>query len=130
MSDFSDESDEAGEPQSAPQGDATEAAPRSTEAARDLPPPPQNTTSISWTGLSAPEPTETASEPSASTTTPDESQQPVTAEPPSASNAPSAVDAPSVAAETAATGEKKVVWSSSPPDRYSSFGGGTRRDDY
>ena len=131
MSDFSDESDEADEPQSAPQSDSTEAAPYSTEAALDLSPPPQSSTSISWTGLSAPEPTDTAPEPSASSPTAVEPSSPVVEETqPPASNTPIAAEAPPITADTAATGEKKVVWSSSPPDRYSSFGSGTRRDDY
>ncbi len=136
MGDFSDEGDEAGEPQSVPNQASAEAAPRSTEVALELPPPPQNTTRISWTGLSAPEPTETAptetaSEPSASSPTAVEPSSPVAEEtPPSASNTPIAAEAPPVTADAAATGEKKVVWSSSPPDRYSSFGSGTRRDDY
>jgi len=72
--------------------------------------PPQSSGQISWTGLSAPEPPQ-APDPT-----------PPVAETPSA--------APAATSEES-TGEKKVVWSSSPPDRYSSFGSsGGRRDDY
>jgi ribonuclease E len=144
VGDFSDEGDDTVD--SSPAANQTAEASRSGEpaAAFDLPQPPQNTGSISWTGLSASEPaaapppaappavsheaeaaappasptqTVAPSQPLASTQTVEPSQ-PVT--PPQAQSA----------AETAASSEKKVVWSSSPPDRYSSFGSGTRRDDY
>jgi ribonuclease E len=144
VGDFSDEGDDTVD--SSPAANQTAEASRSGEpaAAFDLPQPPQNTGSISWTGLSASEPAaapppaappavsheaEAAAPPASPTQTVAPSQplastqtveptQPVT--PPQAQSA----------AETAASSEKKVVWSSSPPDRYSSFGSGTRRDDY
>lgn len=77
----------------------------------DLPPPPV-TGQISWTGFAAP-----AAEP------------PIAAETPVAAETPAAPES-SAPATTAADGEKKVVWSSSPTKGYSSFGSGTRRDDY
>ena len=138
MGDFSDDSDEAGEPQSPSTQATTEHASRGQDVAPELPPPPQSSSSISWTGLSTPEPTETVPEASTSMTpsqtrAADDSQQPtaVVADttPPASSTSPAAVTPP-VAADTTASAEKKVVWSSSPPDRYSSFGSGTRRDDY
>jgi len=66
-----------------------------------LPPPPV-TGQISWTGLATPE---TAIAETAPAETP-------------------------AAAETPVDTEKKVVWSSTPTKGYSSFGSGTRRDDY
>ena len=83
-------------------GDATSA---------DLPPPPV-TGHISWTGLAAPA-----------------AETPVAAETSVAAETPAAPES-SAPATTAADGEKKVVWSSSPTKGYSSFGSGTRRDDY
>jgi ribonuclease E len=151
MGDFSDDGDEAGEPQSMQQKDVAASSPRSDASAIDLPPPPQNTASISWTGLSAPEPAGTAQEPSAPTTTSHEAPRPLVADtlpvamdtppvaaetsvasqtPVAAETPPCATDTPPVATDSSASTEKKVVWSSSPPDRYSSFGSGTRRDDY
>lgn len=83
-------------------GDATSA---------DLPPPPV-TGHISWTGLAAPA-----------------AETPVAAETSVAAETPAAPES-SAPATTASDGEKKVVWSSSPTKGYSSFGSGTRRDDY
>jgi len=73
----------------------------SRAADANLPPPPV-TGQISWTGLATPE---TAIAETAPAETP-------------------------AAAETPVDTEKKVVWSSTPTKGYSSFGSGTRRDDY
>lgn len=151
IGDFSDDGDDSSEPNfalgqgapaSTPKSESTEAASFSAEAALDLPPLPQSSGSISWTGLSDPEPTESTPAPSASATTtvepppaaaetpPSVLMPPADSTTPAATETPPAVDTPPAAVDTTTPSEKKVVWSSSPPDRYSSFGGGTRRDDY
>jgi len=114
----------------------------------ELPPAPVNNGTISWTGLA---PAEPALE--AATTTPIETtnettnaapieaavDRPAQVEPttsevavvaPEATNTTEATDAAATATEAAEPTEKKVVWSSSPSERYTSFGSGPRRDDY
>lgn len=129
VTDFSDASDDVGETPSfdsptasetSPQGVSTDAAPTNAPAPIDLPPLPQTSGSISWTGLST-APAEAAPVEVA----------PVAVTPTEVAPAEVAQTETSKAAdESAASGEKKVVWSSSPPDRYSSFGSSNRRDDY
>jgi len=142
VGDFSDEGDDTVD--SSPAANQTAEASRSGEsaAAFDLPQPPQNTGSISWTGLSASEPA--AAPPSAAPpavsheaeaaappTSPTQTVEPTQSAAPTQPVAPAQPESPTPSvSETAASTEKKVVWSSSPPDRYSSFGSGTRRDDY
>ncbi|MBM4217998.1 MAG: ribonuclease E/G, partial [Gammaproteobacteria bacterium] len=94
IGDFPNEGDDSGEPNfepgqgapaSAPKSESTEVASRSARAALDLPPLPHSSDNISWTGLRAPEPTESTPALSASATTTVE-PPPGTAEtPPSAS---------------------------------------------
>lgn len=152
--DFSDDADDTVD---SPSTHDSNTAPRGAPATDiDLSPPPQNTGSISWTGLSAPEPAagETADvEPSrsdAASNEPARREMPSVEATPTEATAPTAppvvappvVAAPVAAAPVAAAeaseapagaeapAEKKVVWSSSPPDRFTTFGGNTRRDDY
>jgi len=117
----------------------------------ELPPAPVNNGTISWTGLA---PAEPAFE--AATTTPIETTnettnaapieaavgRPAQVEPTTSeaavvaseatntTEATDATDAAATATEAAEPTEKKVVWSSSPSERYTSFGSGPRRDDY
>jgi ribonuclease E len=130
--DFSDESDDTVDSSPAAHQSAEGSRSSESSAAFELPQPPQNTGSISWTGLSAPEPA-AAPPPAAPAAVSDEAEAAAPPAAPTQTVAPSQPAAPTQtqsAAETAASSEKKVVWSSSPPDRYSSFGSGTRRDDY
>ena len=109
-------------------------------ASAELPPPPA-TVQISWTGLAAPESAAVKTAPAIATEASHEATTDVaagtqaTAEPAIAADTPAAAETPaapesSAPAATAADGEKKMVWSSSPTKGYSSFGSGTRRDDY
>ena len=121
--DFSDDADDTVDSSSTHDSNTPDTAPRGAPATDiDLSPPPQSSGSISWTGLSAPEPAPSEPalvEPSPSEAARSEDAPPVAAA--EASEPPSGAEAPA---------EKKVVWSSSPPDRFTTFGGNTRRDDY
>jgi ribonuclease E len=146
--DFSDDVDDTVD---SPSTHDSNTAPRGAPATDiDLSPPPQSSGSISWTGLSAPESaagetavvepsrSEAASGEPARRETPSVAAPPVAAPPVTPAPVVAPVAAPPVAAAEAseppsgaeAPAEKKVVWSSSPPDRFTTFGGNTRRDDY
>lgn len=108
----------------------------------DLPPAPVGNGTISWTGFAAPEPTAEASAaataqmspepaPLASVEVPQAQPPALTPTEPVAAETPiEATSANEIDTSNAETTEKKVVWSSSPSERYTSFGSGTRRDDY
>lgn len=133
---FADDGEDFGEGHHASQTSATDSSSGSVATAIDMPPPSSG--NISWTGMSAPE-SEPVPAPSVPAPTPPISAPVVAADEPQAptTKAPT-TQAPTMQAPTTPTattedpsGEKKVVWSSSPPDRYSTFGGsGSRRDDY
>ena len=128
---FADDGEDFGEGHHASQTSATDSSSGSVATAIDMPPPSSG--NISWTGMSAPE-SEPVPAPSVPAPTPPISAPVVAADEPQAPT----TKAPTTQAPTTPTsttedpsGEKKVVWSSSPPDRYSTFGGsGSRRDDY
>jgi hypothetical protein len=104
-------------------------------AAADLAyePPPPTTGSFGWTGLTS------AESPPLDPAPPSEAaplvETPVTRPDATPDTTPDAMPVatspePPIAAPTETPTEKKVVWSSSPSSGYSSFGGGSRRDDY
>jgi hypothetical protein len=104
----------------------------------DLSPAPMGNGTISWTGLApaaAPIETSSAAPIEAPAETPIEAatERPAQVEPTAPDATVVATDATEPAATAAAAAdpaEKKVVWSSSPSERYTSFGSGPRRDDY
>jgi ribonuclease E len=108
----------------------------------DLSPAPMGNGTISWTGLApaaAPIETSSAAPIEAPAETPAETpieaatERPAQVEPTAPDATVVATDATEPAATAAAAAdpaEKKVVWSSSPSERYTSFGSGPRRDDY
>ena len=144
--DFSDDADDTVDSSSTHDSNTPDTAPSGAPATDiDLSPPPQSSGSISWTGLSAPEPApseatrgEVVRSESVRHETPSVEAPPVAAPPVAPAPVVAPVAAPPVAAAEAseppsgaeAPAEKKVVWSSSPPDRFTTFGGNTRRDDY
>ena len=144
--DFSDDADDTVDSSSTHDSNTPDTVPSGAPATDIyLSPPPQSSGSISWTGLSAPEPApseatrgEVVRSESVRHETPSVEAPPVAAPPVAPAPVVAPVAAPPVAAAEAseppsgaeAPAEKKVVWSSSPPDRFTTFGGNTRRDDY
>ncbi|MBM4192052.1 MAG: Rne/Rng family ribonuclease [Gammaproteobacteria bacterium] len=134
VTDFSDTGDDVGKTPSfaspatsdtSLQGASTKTASSSAPAPIDLPLLPQSSGNISWTGLSTPQtgakPTETSPAEAAPTEVSTFSES---------SRQDAAPAAPRTPDELESSVEKKVVWSSGPLDRHSSFGGTNRRDDY